>query len=611
MGYVRALEEAQKVIHEANLRNAKLYGNCDLAGLSWTTSRRDYSRRSQPTVTENVIQSVIDTVTAQIAKNQPRAAFMTDGADWALQRRARLLEKFIEGEFHRTQIYRKARTIFRDACVFGLGALKIYECEGKIASERVIPEDLIVDDIACRSAPPMEIAQRLFLDKEQLKSLIEEEGWLTGEDLEKARTKIDGAHGTNESRRYTSWRRLEPHQVAVVESWRLPMGKHKGRHVVVMEGCTLLDEDWQYELPFVFFYYTQPLNGFYGEGLAHKLTGHQIRINQQNKVIELAQNRFAVPRVYVRRADAKLQANLTNEIGAISVYNDTPPIVETPRAINPELYADLERHKRSAHDFAGVSMLAAQAKKPAGLESAASLREYHEIETLRFSMQELDYEAFFLDAARMYVKWAAMIYKDTEYRTKWGQGSYVKKIPWADVDLDEDLYSMSIEAASLLARTPAGRKQAAIELAQAGLVSQDAAVRLLGHPDLEREISLATAALEYAEWWIEHTLDGGEYLPPEPYEHLQLAPGVPGPGVVRRQQAYLKARTEGAPDEILQVFRDWLTQASALIAPQPTPLPVAPNAPNEMGAQPATGPGLSAVPPVPAFAPQAMSLRPV
>lgn len=561
--YVRHLEESQAAITRKNLLNAKLYGNCDLAGLTWTTSKRTYDRRPGPTVTENLIQSTINTLTAKIAKNQPRVTFQTDGGNWSTQRRAVKLTRFVEAEFHRTGLYKAARASFRDACVFGLGALKIVEGDdGRIACERVIPDDIIVDDLACRSSGPREVHQRIFIDRDVLEAWIPD--LMADETEERRELAIQAVRVAHQGdRRYTSFRHLESHQVALVESWRLPSrpGKKDGRHTLVLEGATLVDEPWtEDDFPFVFFWYEKPLTGFYGEGLAEKLTGHQVRLNKQNRVIEESQDRVARPRIFVRRGDANLKTQFTNEIGTVIVCNETPTF-SSPPALSPEIYNERNYTKQSAYNFSGISELAATAKKPGGFSSGEALREYHDRETERFAIQEIDYEDVHLDCGRRFVALAKELYKgEFDQTSVWKQGPIVKRIKWSEIDLKADAYMMSIEAASLLSRTPAGRTNTIEDWAERGLLSTDAVKRLLGHPDLEREVSLMTASIEYAEAWIERVLDEeGAYIPPEPFENLEL-------GIARRTQAYLKARIELAPEKVLQPFRDWITTAQSMRA---------------------------------------------
>ena len=78
----------------------------------------------------------------------------------------------------------------------------------------------------------------------------------------------------------------------------------------------------------------------------------------------------------------------------------------------------------------------------------------------------------------------------------------------SQVDMQEVRVWMG--AASTLSRTRAGRLQTVVEWAQAGIVSQDDARRLLEHPDLERAMSLYDAAVESIENGGDDDGDDGE-----------------------------------------------------------------------------------------------------
>jgi hypothetical protein len=65
------------------------------------------------------------------------------------------------------------------------------------------------------------------------------------------------------------------------------------------------------------------------------------------------------------------------------------------------------------------------------------------------------------------------------------------------------------------------------------------------------------AAIEDIEATIEELLDGN-YQPPEPYQNL-------GMGLRRIQMAYLKARRDGAPENILEDMRRWIESADYIM----------------------------------------------
>lgn len=592
--HVRGLEEDQKWIHEMNLRHAHLYGNRDLIGRG-KRARTSYTTHGSTTtaVSENVIQSVIDTAMSLIAKNRPKATFLTDGGEWSEQRRAKKLDKFMLGVFQSTDIYEQMVMVFRDACVFGTGALKLVQEDDTICAERVLIDELVVDEHECRSAPPRQLHQRKFVHREVLKALFP-----------KYETEIEG-DSQGDDRAWTSFRKVDPMQVPVIESWYLNSGgKAKDwRHSIAIRSATLHDSDrdsdadlWDGdEFPFLFYKWSEPLCGFYGQGLAEQLAGIQLRIHELNHTITRAQDLMARPKI-MAPISSKISPNkFTNEIADILYFRGAvPPVFMTPPAVSPEIYQYKELLKRSAFEFAGISQLSAQSMKPAGLESAVAMREFNDIETQRFSIQAQRYEGLFIRAAKMMVGMAKKIYSEKgSFRSVFTAKNVIEEIDWAEVDMDTDRFTIKVEASSILSRTPAGRLQSVIELANSGLIETDEARRLLDHPDIERSQSLLNASIENIERTIEMLLDG-TWVSPEPFQDLQL-------GLRMVQQAMLKAQDDGAPDTILELLRRWLEQADFILK-GPEPAEQGPGAPPVLGGTAAPA-GMGAGAPVPAVAP--------
>jgi hypothetical protein len=584
--YVSTLGNELRDVHERHYRCAWLYNNQPIAqdltligtGLEMTP------------VTENVIESVIDTATSMTAKQRPRPTFMTDGALWSVQRRAHKLGLFMEAEFHRLGIYDHGVRTFRDGCIFGTGAVKIHRTRGKkgrAVVERVLIDELRVDERECRTGPPRQIHQVKFVDREVLKALH-----ARGRDKADITAMIELANAAepgNEGVRWNLWQRLERNQVVVIESWHLPSapGAKDGRHVIALDSGALLDEPWTKDyFPFVFYRWSERLVGFFGRGLAEQLAGIQLRINKLNKFIGKAQDLISVPRIFLDAADAHLKTKFNTEAGRIFLTRSgKPPFVLTPPAVATDIYQYKEQLKRSAYQFAGISELSAQSKKPEGLESAVALREFNDIETSRFAIQAQRLEAWYLEVARQLVAVYKEIAADggTPVAT-WKRRRRFDAIEWGDVDLEEDVYSMQIEASSILSRTPAGRLQAVVEMSQAGLIDQDEARRLMNHPDLERSMSLYNAALDDAERLIEKLSDG-KFEVPEPFQNLALC-------IHRVNMAALLAKEDDAPEEVLEGFRSWLDQAVNLVkdAVQPSaPPPGAGPPPNAMVGAPSPG----------------------
>lgn len=578
--YVRALLADQAEERELRRKKAHLYDvrarllgdDCELV---------ENENRGNSGSTNDIISPAVDTATSKIAKNRPRPSIQTDGADWSVQRRARQMGRFLESEFRRTGIHNEGVRVFRDALVIDLGALKIYDDDGQIVVERTISDEIVVDEEECRSAKPRQMFQRRPVSIDILIA-----------DYEKFEEEI-----------LEAWKRAgspASRQILVVEGWHLRSSKKAkdGRHIIAIDGADLLDEEYTRDwFPFVFYRWGERMTGFRGKGMVEHLAPKQFRLNKLNKFIEECQDRVAIPRYFVGPGDAKLKSSLTTRVGEVVVVpSGKKPEMDQRQAVSGDMYQQRRELRAEAFEETGISQAAAQGEKPAGVDSAAAVREVSHRETERFAIQEQAYEEMFLDAAWMFIAIAKEIYgraskKQGALKTKWRSRNLIKVIDWHDVDLEIDGFDMSIEASSLLTRTPAGRTQTVIEWAQAGIISQDEARRLLAHPDLERQVSLMTAAIEDAEALIEELCDGN-YQPPEALQNLPLC-------MRRVQQAYLKAKRDGAPPEILDDFQTWLLQAHYVYEELGRPSPI----PGEM-------PPDAGVPPQAALAPQAMQVAP-
>ena len=143
------LDKQQQYVFHDNLRNAKLYGNLDILGLNaYQYTPTLQNPLPQARLTYNIIKSVVDTVCNKIAKNKPRPFFLTNGADWSMQQKAKKMNDFCDAMFEKTKMYDKGVMVFRDGCIFDTGGfLKIYRSEDDIQVERVLSQELKFDDV--------------------------------------------------------------------------------------------------------------------------------------------------------------------------------------------------------------------------------------------------------------------------------------------------------------------------------------------------------------------------------------------------------------------------------------------------------------------------------
>jgi hypothetical protein len=595
--YVEGVEKEEEVVFRNHVKHAKLYANCDLLG--FRRSGQAFDRRMLNVVTENVTQSVVDTAGAIIGQNQPRPVFLTDYGDFSMQRKAKLLTQYMEGTFRSIKYYRESAKAFKDACIFGTGAVKFFPRDGKVMGERVLIDEIVVDEEECISTPrPRQIHQRKFVDRYVLAGLFPEH-----EDIIE-----ESCAGRTRREHWAQFRALESHQVVVIESWRLSSspGKNDGRHTIVTDKGVLFDEPWSHEwFPFAIFRWNELPTGFYGQGLVEQLSGKQLELNRINQFITLAHKLIASPRVFVDVASKILRTHIErSDVGQIIPYRGKPPVFMTPQAVGAEIYAYKQTVRSTMFEDAGISQMSAQAKTQPGVESAVAQRELVQRQQARFTDKEVQFEEMSLEATDRILRLSKLLHKGgTNPKAVFREKNFIKTIPWSDVDMEDDRFQMIAEASSILSKTPAGRKQDAIEMGQAGIVDQKTAVRLLAHPDIKYEESMVTASIEDIEAVIEQILEGGEFIPPDPMQDLQL-------GIKRMTMAYNKVRHRGAPESVLDDLRTWVQLANDMLmqAQQPPEMPMDPSAPMDPAAM-ATPAPMPMEQPQSAFAPTAMNIQ--
>ena len=548
--YVSALDNRQTYREADNLRFARLYGNYQQMGLgAYSYSRIEASYSVTNSVTLNVIQSLIDTVVSKITKNKPKATFLTSGGDFSLQRKAKKLTKFVEGIYSYSEFYEKATMAFQDACIFGTGCIKIFIENGQIKTERVIISEIKVDDIEAYYGKPRQLHQEKFIEKSVLKAMFPEH-----------EAQIDVA-SYPDSQSYGQSATAKD-MIKVIESWHLRSGPDAkdGKHTICISTVTLFEEDYEKDyFPFVFFKWGERPVGFFGQGLCEQLQGIQLEINKILRTIQVSMHLVSVPKLLVEASSKIVSAHLNNRIGGVIKYAGTPPAYAPLGSIPPDLFSHLDRLYQRAYEISGISQLSAQSLKPSGLDSGKALREFNDLETERFMSVAKRYEKAFMDAAEIIIDMAKGLYEsEGDFKVKAKDGKFVETISWKDVNMDADKYLMQIFPTSALSSTPAARLADIQDLVGAGFIDKQDALKLLDFPDLEASMNLLNADSTNLEQMIETMMDRGEYFPPEPYQNLENA-------IRKTQQAYLMFKVQGAPQDRLELLRQFMEDCQNLL----------------------------------------------
>lgn len=521
----------------------QLYTDCGIDG----GKPRDVKGLFRDRLTRfNVCQNAVDTVHAKITKNKPRPWIVTVGGNWKLRNKAKKQTKYLDGEFTRVKVHEKTSEAYLDALIYGTGALKFYEHEGRPAAERVWCAELFVDPLEEARNHVRTLYQIKSIDREVLAEMYPEHAGI-----------IDAAAPADDE----AGLRVLGDMVSVVEAWHLPSGKNAkdGRHVICVSGGCLLDEEWEHDhFPFVFVWWAKDPRRFWGIGLVERMAGVQSDINKLSSVIADAYN-LMVPHVQVETNSGIDVGKLENEPGVVIEYTTTPAIFEAPAAVSPDFLQREDALIQRAYNLQAISQLTAQAQKPAGLNSGKALLVHQDVESERFVATGRAWEQLHVDAARLIIEISEQIVEDdpSELVVYVGK-SIIEELKYTDVRMGEAPYDLRTYPVSSLSQTPQGKLQDIQDLITLGVVTDPNDIReLLDFPDLEQFSRVASAGRELAEKLIEKALDG-ERVEANPYMDLQYA----------HRRAVLEhdlAAIEGAPEESLDNLRDLMGHIEALM----------------------------------------------
>ncbi len=528
----------------------KLYSNHNISSFSID---KYSSLSANAGISFNVVQSIVDSLSAKIGKNKPRITFLTDDGNWGMHLKAQKLEKFIDSEFYSSKAYDVVPRALKVSCVFGSGLVKAFERDGKPVVERVLPHEVLVDDRECMVGDPDNKYQETYVSKFVLKKLYP-----------KFEKEIEVASRDN---RYFDPNRVSGfyphHMVQVIEAWHLRSseGADDGRHVISIIGCNLLEEDCEFNyFPFCKIDFTDRIIGYWGMGVPELLRGIQLNINRLLNRITKSIDIGSVHRVWLEYSSKVVATSIDNEVGGVHHYRGTPPIFSTPSVVPPEVFNQLDRLYNRAYELIGMSQLSASSQKPSGLNAMVAIREYHDIETERFSMVQTSYDNAYMKLADMFIDIIDRINTREggyEIRAKGKDG--IERIRWKDVFISPEDRLIQKYPTNLLPNQPSGRLDKAIELTQAGFLTKEESMSLLDYPDIKSITSLKTAKLDDIMLTIDLMINEGKKQVPQAYQNLEL-------GIEWMQANYLKYRHRGVPERNLNLLLEWIDQAGLMLA---------------------------------------------
>lgn len=563
VGDIKSLQNKLSYRSDQNLKYLRLYSNNHIQSLQGG-SYDEPDPYDPDRLVLNVVQSVVNAMTAKISTNRPRCLPLTEGGDWQLRQQAKQLGKFFDGQFYQSDVYRHSRTTFRDACIYGTGAMRIYadwrdEDNPCIVTRRRLIDDVMVDPVDGRFGRP-----RMLHEARDMSREVAIAHWPEHKQriMQATRWRVD--RGPGEQGGYAD-------PITIGEAWHLPSSPTSGdgRHVIATDSCTLVDEPWERErFPYAFYRWLVPSLGFYGDSLVSQLIGIQVEINKI--LLKVSQHmHLASSFILANRGSKIVKEHLGNTPFSLLEYTGDAPAFVTVAAISPEYFNQLDRLYAQAFEIAGITQLFATGLKPKGLDSGKAQREYKDTESERFmdvsqAWEELHYKdipEIMVDVAQEIDEQAEGGYSVLAFGDEKDE---LERIAWSDVNLERDKYILKLHPTSYLPTQPAFKFQTVKELLEISPEMQPYALQLLDYPDLEAVTKRLTAQTEYIEKITDRMLYGKSediqdlFEPPDSFTDLPQAMEI-------SRGKLLRARMEGAPPERLDLLMRYMTEAEKLM----------------------------------------------
>jgi hypothetical protein len=542
------------------------------------TGQEEYSsaNTTTPDITYPISRSLVDTVIADIAGRQrPKPLFMTSGADWKVQRKAKKRGRFVVGQMSMPQDeYLDAWEVLEDgkrrACVYGIDWVHVYgdSEDGRVRLESVRPEEILYDKQDASEGSPNNLFRVRYIDEDELLYCYVTEPLEAGEIDEQeasvrraaiARGKASDAGATEQ--RITK-------RVRTCEAWRLPGGE-KGRHVLAIENCLVVDEEWERpDFPFLVQRWARELDGFGGIGLVEESYSMACELQHALQWGQEQMHLNAGRRIFYTEGSvdtAALQSNESETLVPVQSGSPMPTETNVP-ALNQSQLQWIEFILELCHRGTGVSQMAAQGRKEPGVTAAVAMRTMIDLATKRFSLRARDYENTYIRLAELIVSSVQeLVRSGVSVRSRVKDSEFLEEYDWADVGDDEE-YTVQIDAVSAQSDSATGRLATLQESVQSGFVTPEAFSRIAppeGTLDIEDESGPISKQQRYMSKLIDKYLDADEkddvYEQPEPFL-LDVS------GAVRQWiGAYFDSKYGGAPEHNLQLLRDYIAALDRLV----------------------------------------------
>jgi hypothetical protein len=350
----------------------------------------------------------------------------------------------------------------------------------------------------------------------------------------------------------------------VTEAWHLPSaeGAGDGRHAMVIENCTLIDDEYDCErFPFARLTQMPVPMGVRGQSIAHQLRPIQVSINQMALDFQDAVHTIARPKWMIPNQSGLDKGHIDDQVGSEWWY-DAPykPEAWSPQTLPPDAYKFWLDQWTKADEVVGISSYRSAGIVPSNLKSGKAQEVSNDTQDGRFLISSRLFEAWVMDVVSLIIDKSQIIAKKRkDYASRFVDGKRTLIIDFNKVKLEREQYTLECYPASALANTPGARYDQLADMLAKGVIDMPTYRKLLDWPDIAGAMRQLNAPQDLAEMLIERYLNADDPNDPEIY----MAPEGRWPLQILYEKflyATIEAQVDGCPDENIALMNRFMSQ---------------------------------------------------
>lgn len=523
----------------------------------------------------NHAANIINTNLCKIIKAKILPMPLTAGAGYLARARAAQLGRAIEGEFDENDVDQIKEDVGLDAMVtyHGAGAAKVFTREGRIRLEHVPIEDIRFDAAECRYRKPRNLFQVQRWDRYHAADVLSEDaGGKVNRELRKRIEDAPTARDVFSAARIAN----SADQIEVYEAWHLPSfcpeegdkaKDHMGRHVIAIEGATILDEEWRRDsFPFQLYVPRKRRRSIWGLSMMFDLVGAQREYDELTARYQDANRRVAQNGIIAPKNANVNEKEFANKAMWFAEYDgQIPPTPFSMPAVSADSYAYRDGIVTGMLRSTGTSELAAQNQLPAGIQQASgrALLVFEDVESEKKLPEHREMERFHVGLAYLIIDEARdNVKRDPGYAARYRGKKGVDRIKWADVLQDRADFTLKVFPTSALSRYPSARFEQLLERFKLGALTVEQFRRLDDNPDLQAEDELQNADADIIDAKLDLIATKGVPAVAQSFDNLAMI-------IQRGGWFYNRRRVEEAtgendvPEDRMQLIREYIQSAEA------------------------------------------------